>query len=148
MQRVWSPAVGRRRVAASVRPHAAPVLGFANTWHSGPVSVDGCRVCTAPYRARLQDPEDTESSFLRKAKDLAPKDGTPSVLRFDHGEGTRLCAGGMLSLGGIHNSVRVCLPLCARVPTYASAWYRQVHGSGSAAVFAGHGTLVDAAAAD
>lgn len=29
----------------------------------------------------------TEDAFLRKAAAIAPKDGTPSLLRFDHGEG-------------------------------------------------------------
>ncbi len=36
-----------------------------------------------------EETEETESSFLRKARDLAPKDGTPSMIRFDHGEGVR-----------------------------------------------------------
>ena len=29
----------------------------------------------------------TQDAFMRKAAAIAPKDGTPSLLRFDHGEG-------------------------------------------------------------
>ncbi len=56
-----------------------------------------------------QEEDVSEDAFLRKARAVAPKDGTPSLIRFDHGEGMH---GGVGRVGGLWAATACCV--CVR----------------------------------